>query len=65
MKHITANAQKLTVPLRIKLPSRVVRLHPDILNPLLLLSRLSFLSDLDHPLDSVYEEDGHEDEGNF
>ena len=48
----------LTVPLRVKLSSGVVGLDPDVLDSLFLLGSLAFLSDLDHPLDGVYEEDG-------
>jgi hypothetical protein len=38
----------------------MVRLGPDILHSLFLLCDLSFLGDLDHPLDGVYEEDCYE-----
>jgi hypothetical protein len=43
----------------------LVGLDSNILDALLVLGNLTFLCDLQHPLQRIDEENGHEDEGDF
>lgn len=54
--------EELTIPLRIKLPRRMISLHPHVLHALFLLGRGPFFGDFEHALDGVDEEDGDESE---